>query len=641
MKRLVCNYTILDINNSVISSDTINYTLSHYIAVLFKQNLNKNNIHAFWQNYSRLLNNHASVYYYFLTGSYSSIPKTDKITLSRLLHCIGFYIFEKENGYKPIIYKKGRVFLLIGKNNEVMSFGFTKKQKAINCSKRYHTIFSKNPVNGFLFSKNVCHVKVFDPAFDDKCDIDFSNDWDIIDQLFIHDEVEIKVQSDILDLSVVCSLYETDGYKNATDKYYDGKVYFYIKRGYKISKYIKFIDEENIAISLLSTEIIRLDDEKYFSLKAGTLTAFSHDEIEKLFEGSFIHSFIDETHFFSNVFPEFLSKSNKFGLVVITNTMCNARCPYCYQKDATKLIMNNETEKQLSDFILKNKEKVFHFTWFGGEPLLNTHVIDYITSFCKNQKIDYYSTMISNGYLLNKYIDKCIGFWKMKSIQITLDGVGDKYNRIKNTNNDPKAFDKVINNIRLLIDNNISVSIRLNFNKYNYLDILDCIDYVYKVFGNHPKIKIYANNIYGPKETFYLDDGTNLYFIIYKKLIELGYIKSFSDLRIYYKPYHCFANNKKHFVVNADGSLYNCEHGILEKETCHVGTLKDGITNDKNYEFWINNSLPYDKCLECEYRFLCQGGCKFERNYSDYEVDSCVWYKDIVDKLVTLLYKKR
>ena len=141
-------------------------------------------------------------------------------------------------------------------------------------------------------------------------------------------------------------------------------------------------------------------------------------------------------------------KSRSLGFRIFTTTNCNARCFYCYENGVKHFDMSKETADLIINFITERISlyNSLQIQWFGGEPLVNYKIIDYITEKLKplieKYNIKYSSTMISNGYLFNdELIKKAKNEWKLKKIQITLDGLKDTYQKIKQIN-DENAFEK-------------------------------------------------------------------------------------------------------------------------------------------------------------------------------------------------------
>ena len=96
--------------------------------------------------------------------------------------------------------------------------------------------------------------------------------------------------------------------------------------------------------------------------------------------------------------------------------------------------MNEDTAEAVAKFIIKsyNGKKV-SIQWFGGEPLCNISAIDKICTYLTEHKISYKSTMTTNGYLFdNEVVKKSVDVWNLQSVQITLDGLAETYNKVKN-----------------------------------------------------------------------------------------------------------------------------------------------------------------------------------------------------------------
>jgi sulfatase maturation enzyme AslB (radical SAM superfamily) len=103
---------------------------------------------------------------------------------------------------------------------------------------------------------------------------------------------------------------------------------------------------------------------------------------------------------------------------ILTTTDCNARCFYCYEKGIRRLPMSRETADKTVAFIKEHcGEKSVNISWFGGEPLFNSEVIDIIIGYLKENNIKYISTMVTNGYLFDeKLIFKAKNFWNLTNV---------------------------------------------------------------------------------------------------------------------------------------------------------------------------------------------------------------------------------
>ena len=193
--------------------------------------------------------------------------------------------------------------------------------------------------------------------------------------------------------------------------------------------------------------------------------------------------------------------SNLKHYVVFTTNNCNARCPYCYENNGVEKPiergMTLKTAEKVVQYILKTKkEDKFEIEWFGGEPLLNQKVISYISKRIKDElgetSDNFSSRIITNGLLFNEdVLNKAITDWNLKSAQITLDGVEDKYNEIKRYKNVKfNPFKKIIKNIEIILKkSDLILSIRINVSEDNIDDVEDTVQFLLERFGEYKENK--------------------------------------------------------------------------------------------------------------------------------------------------------
>lgn len=403
------------------------------------------------------------------------------------------------------------------------------------------------------------------------------------------------------------------------------------------SKYNYFLKNGKV-LNLVSGSLIELEPKQLVALEENDFKHFSSEELEKLAKMGFIVPYKNEDRFYNNLRKkEQRTDSSKLGLTILTTTACNANCQYCYEKNKMKnVILTKTTQNKLLNFIYSKNPKSVNISWFGGEPLLNTDAINCICDDLKSHDINYSCSMISNGFLIGKYIDS-FKKWNLKNIQITLDGIKDDYNKVKKFHNDDSfdAFSIVIENIKKLLAINIRVAIRLNFDRNNYKSILETIEFLRKEIENPPNFVVYVAHIFGNPENYHLSDGSNIYYFLYKKLYECGYLKKLNQIGFSSKLLYCFITNPNHFVVSPDGFLYRCEHQIINNDIGLIGDLTNGITNIKNNKFWLSLKYPYSKCYKCKFKYLCLGGCKSEavceKHLGCMPIIDCI--EDIIDFL--------
>ncbi|WP_129408292.1 radical SAM protein [Marinitoga lauensis] len=107
--------------------------------------------------------------------------------------------------------------------------------------------------------------------------------------------------------------------------------------------------------------------------------------------------------------------------------------------------MTIEKAEEIAEYIInssKNK-KTISIGWFGGEPLMNFKAIEYINKkIIDESEAELFSSMSSNGYLLN-YIDVSkFDELKIKNVQITLDGIEETHDIYRPLVGGGKTFKK-------------------------------------------------------------------------------------------------------------------------------------------------------------------------------------------------------
>lgn len=292
---------------------------------------------------------------------------------------------------------------------------------------------------------------------------------------------------------------------------------------------------------------------------------------------------------------------------IFTTMDCNARCFYCFERGRTRTSMSKETALQTVKYIIKNcgGEKVY-LHWFGGEPLYNSEVIDIICRGLAGAGIDYRSRMTSNSYLFDiEMIKKAVELWKLKRVQITIDGTKEVYNRTKAyINSVENPYDRVMNNIKQLLDAGISVMIRLNLGAYNGEDLFRLVDELAERFKDKKGFNVYTNIILEQKDPDLGEYGWNQNTELYGKLFELrkhiakrfGRTMDFAPLRHKVLVNGCMADNDGAVTILPGGELGRCEH-FSESE--FFGHINSENRNESIVESWKKKISYGPECNGC------------------------------------------
>lgn len=345
--------------------------------------------------------------------------------------------------------------------------------------------------------------------------------------------------------------------------------------------------------------------------------------------------------------------------IICPTTACNARCYYCFEKGAVQRKMDKETVEAVSKYILEHHdEKNLVIQWFGGEPLLEPDIIDFIAEYLHNKNVKFDSKIITNGYLLSDdIVNRAVNNWNVKIIQITIDDLHENYNKIKNYVYDVQnPFETVMKNIERCLGKEIDIRIRINFDPRQTENTIRVVDYLKDRFGDKPHFFVYMAPIDSKDIPAITDEFSEK-----KKhpLIELldteeefctfgNYDKRTekltsyeSILKKYYLtpiPTSCYGGCQSSLTIDSEGNIFEC-HRLLGHEEFSSGNVFTGRVKNKISQHYANPYITDDECNQCNLLPICQGGCKYRLDTYGKE-HSCTSVKGAIKELVKRVAKE-
>lgn len=433
---------------------------------------------------------------------------------------------------------------------------------------------------------------------------------------------------------------------------------------YHISKYIveqPLNENERLLYSTLSTSVITLENPMYQSIFINRDFDRYPEECESLCDMGFLFTGSEAKQLseLQAVRKTIVESEHGITAITIAPTMeCNARCYYCFEKGAVQGKMSEDTADQVAAFLIGGcTENKLYIAWFGGEPLMAADIISRINNKLLAAGIEVESTVTTNGILIDEHMIERFREWNVTRVQITLDGLGEEYNRIKRYTiacEDP--FEQIMQNISLLIQNNITVHLRVNYYSTSYDTVKQTMDYLHARFGNYENLYLYGVPLDLPDKKGYSEfderEG-DIFLQVLDDSLKKGYENdelNFSALRVsedYNKalgelmlapfPASCYMVNKDRFVIDDKGYLYKCQKH-LGKSRFNCGNVFEGVTENEIYDFYVTDRLHDPACQECCMLPICQGGCKANRLLYGSKF-ACPPSKTIIKKLVKKYYE--
>lgn len=342
---------------------------------------------------------------------------------------------------------------------------------------------------------------------------------------------------------------------------------------------------------------------------------------------------------------------NRTLAVTITPTMmCNFGCPYCFEgSHKTMPKMTEEVIVAVGKYIIEqSKKKTILINWFGGEPLLAFDVICEICDKLNEAHVEFCSSMVTNGSLLNEEKIRNLHKLNINHLQITLDGTAESHNSKRYYKGGRPSFDDIISNIaNLLRMTSLKIVIQVgvdNNNPHAYEDVHAFIEQRFPEAMKEGRIVIGCNNI--QNRTGFDCTGTcltdeQLYQKEKKAIEEHSYPALMGKLPSLSLP--CMYRKTNQPAIDPEGNIYHClEH--LGVPSYSVGNVCSGKMSFAKISGMAFMGDPFDdeECRKCNVLPVCGGGCPQDimqcknRNNKTY----CSSHKKYLSEMLPYLYKR-
>ena len=312
------------------------------------------------------------------------------------------------------------------------------------------------------------------------------------------------------------------------------------------------------------------------------------------------------------------------GLTIAPTLDCNFRCRYCFENHP-KGIMSAEVQNDLIKFVESRLEfaKKFSVTWYGGEPLIAKEIIysmsEKFIELCEKNKIAYDAFIITNASLMDDDDVEKFKRYKIKGAQVTIDGPKEIHDSRRRNSKGESTFDKLIDRVNVLLNNDLSAIVRINIDKENISHVDDLLETLRTRIEKFENLKIDFGQVHAFTEICKSIEGScydneqyaDIMLPLYAKVEAFGF--GVNKMNCYPSPKinYCGADYANAFVVDNRGEIYRCWN--------HVGNSKHSCGNVKNFDDdnlcknylcsvqW--NPIRHKKCRECVCLPICMGGC--------------------------------
>jgi len=408
----------------------------------------------------------------------------------------------------------------------------------------------------------------------------------------------------------------------------------------------------------LSNLFAQIDGETALSLneimegKADAFKYFTSEEIVQLQKNKILTD--DDYDEYLNIkLQKHLKRFDKsqMNLTIAPTLDCNFNCDYCFEESRPKVYMSDKIEDDIIKFIKRHEQiKTLYITWYGGEPLLNFKRIISLTKKIEELKIDYYASIITNGYLLTQEkIDKFLEL-KIKYIHITIDGPKEIHNSRRPHVSNKNSFDAIYGNMLKLLPHieskKMKLTVRVNVDKTNESYFHEIYQKIREDFKNI-EVTIYPGIVkktYGSCSSIddiLLDNQEQASFNI--EQYKIHGIESRDFLPIKHSG-ECIARQIFGYLIDPRGDIYKCWTDT-GKITEAIGNVNDEtLINTAKLTRYLTGADVFDKeeCQKCFFLPVCGGGCphlSIKKMICNHQIDLCHIAKNNLEEFLEIYYE--
>ena len=341
--------------------------------------------------------------------------------------------------------------------------------------------------------------------------------------------------------------------------------------------------------------------------------------------GMVVDELPDELETLHYLFHKNFFDGNRFlNIVLVPGLDCNFKCPYCFEKvkgteSLFKTNLNDyfSTLKLFAEKNFKNYEMI-EVSLFGGEPLLfSNQIFDYFEYIEKElPNVSYFSSIVTNGALLDAEIVHKLIDYKCRSIQITIDGWKEVHDKNRIFKNGKESYDlliKKINEIIPILPKDCQFNLRINLNNVTVNEVKTTLSDI------NPQIRSRIKLLFRPIYNTDSFKQTNINkFCDLRPFLDIAIDMGFDIVRNTYYYQACEScSGTNFFFIMPDLSLWKCINDINFQNACIGKINKEGFPQfdaDKLVSWYSYSNCFFDeKCKECKKLPDCFGGCVLYR----------------------------
>jgi len=319
--------------------------------------------------------------------------------------------------------------------------------------------------------------------------------------------------------------------------------------------------------------------------------------------------------------------NNIFAVTFLTTYACNLKCVYCFEENSRDNVKMTFETAEYSMNWFKEKIKRFgykqlYITFYGGEPLTNKPILEYVAKnmkeWCESQGVQFKFMLQTNGYLMTAdCIDQYLKIG-LDQVRISVDGDAGVHDRNRPLRGGGGTFQRIMENIVVSVDK-VKIGISSGYEKSNITHIERMIKH-FKTLGILHKLGRFIfspiHPTLGPENDFAnvqrsecmcnFEDAQ-----LVESVTKINNLMKENNLSINSGLATSMCSLTKEnggVTIDQHGKIYKC-NSMLGHSELAVGDVRHNEYNAKQKEF--RDLDVWKQCpQDCTYLPMCSGGCR-------------------------------
>lgn len=296
----------------------------------------------------------------------------------------------------------------------------------------------------------------------------------------------------------------------------------------------------------------------------------------------------------------------RLHLTILPTEACNFDCVYCYEDHLAGRMAPSLVEAIKTHIAQRAPDlDELEITWFGGEPLLTTDIMETICRHARSLSeqfgFAFASNATTNGYLLGPQTAGRLIEAGITGFQVSLDGPADIHDLQRPQRGQKPSFLRILDNLIALRDSthDFNVVIRIHFSPINLHRIGELIALVKSNFSNDLRFCVFFKSISHLGSVN--DDRIPVYDEVTAKEIKSKLEAQLAPNILPFKlagsdtaPYICYAAALNAYVIRTDGRITKCTADLYSDEgvigrLIEDGSLKIDLEKLSSWTSWIED----------------------------------------------------